>query len=325
MEPELMRLAGVFMPHATKAYARMLAPNGPDFVHYTSAENLLKILGQDIPEVWMRNARCMNDVSEIYHGYERIEDALLKDGRDDRLKSALEAISPEIAEKALGLFRSYVPNIMAQTYITCISEHPRSEENYGRLSMWRAYSHGSIGTAVVFNKSPFFTSSDALSAYTSPVAYHTDDELAEEIDTIIYNINDEIEWLKTRDPERLKSFIFNMFLFGITCLKHPGFKEEQEWRILHHPGFSEKSPLKSSTRTVGGVPQKVFHIPLQNIPGPDGLDGISPNDLIKRVIIGPSNYPQTVREAIVDALGDAGVTNAAQRVVVSDIPLRTSL
>lgn len=325
MDQELMRLGAVFMPHATAAYARIRAPNGPDFVHYTSAENLLKILGQEVPEVWMRNARCMNDVSEVYHGYDRIEDVLLKDGRNDRLKNALEAISPELAEQALNLFRGHIPNIIAQTYITCISEHPRSEENYGRLSMWRAYSQGSIGTAIVFNKAPFLTPSDALSAYTSPVAYHTEEELAKEIDTIIFNINRELAWLKARNPKIVETFIFNMFLFGITCLKHPGFKEELEWRILHHPSLGGKNPLKSSKQVVGGVPQKVFRIPLQDIPGPDGLDGISPDKLIKRVIIGPSNYPQTVREAIIEALEDAGVSNAAQRVVVSDIPLRTTL
>ncbi len=46
------------------------------------------------------------------------------------------------------------------------------------------------------------------------------------------------------------------------------------------------------------------------------------NERIARLIIGPSNYPGQVKEAMIDAMSQAGVTNAADRIVISDIPLR---
>jgi hypothetical protein len=47
--------------------------------------------------------------------------------------------------------------------------------------------------------------------------------------------------------------------------------------------------------------------------------------LIDRVIIGPTLYPYAISEAFDRLLDKAGVANAAQRIFVSDIPLRTRM
>lgn len=326
MTPDNARLMSIFMPRALKSYARVSAENGPDFVHYTSAANALKILSGPVPLVWMRNARCMNDVSEVFHGLDRIKHTLGQNDRFSRLLAAVKSCSPAVADRIFPLFDGHVPNILGSTYITCVSEHnAATEDQYGRLSMWRAYGQGSIGTAIVLNKEPLFSSTDALNSYSSPVAYLDDEELATDLENIIENISKERHWLASHGDNVLETRLFSMLLFAVTCLKHPGFKEEREWRIIHNPRLFPSKVLLKSTETIAGVPQKIYKIPLQDIPGPTGISGISPEKLIKRVIIGPSNYSATIFDAVVDALEGAGVTDAFKRVHVSDIPLRMLL
>ncbi|WP_080697278.1 DUF2971 domain-containing protein [Brucella intermedia] len=330
MQDAMMRCFSIFMPHAFRETQKVVSNDGIDFAHYTSAATLLDILrgatDDNPPKIWMRNARVMNDVDEIYHGYDRIEAALREGDRNDRLKAALESINPDATNEALTTFRSHLDNHLAHTYIACMTAHDELENKIGRLSMWRAYGQNTIGVAVILNKAPFFTPSDVLAAYTSPVAYHTDEELGREIDQIIQNVETNRNWLKSIDPEMIGFYIFNMFSFGVTCLKHPGFREEKEWRIIFNPKMRDKGTIPSITQSVGGAPQKIYTLPMRDVHlDGDSLTGISPDALIKRVIIGPSQVQGTVREAIVEALAQAGVTNADKRVFLSNIPLRVAI
>ena len=69
-----MRLERILIPHARRQrethYADHSATNNPiaRFVHYTSADAALKIIGSK--RVWMRNTTCMADYREVQHGYE---------------------------------------------------------------------------------------------------------------------------------------------------------------------------------------------------------------------------------------------------------------
>lgn len=330
MQDVMMRCFSIFMPYAFKEVQRVMTDDSIEFAHYTSAETLLRILDRtnpdNPPKIWMRNARVMNDVDEIYHGYDRIEKALQEGDRNDRLQAAFESINLEETSKALTSFRSHLDNHLAHTYITCMTVHDDLENKFGRLSMWRAYGQNTVGAAIILNKTPFFTPSDVLAAYTSPVAYHTDEQLGREIDQVIHNIETNKDWLKTVDPEFIGFYIFNMFSFGVTCLKHPGFREEKEWRIIFNPKMRDEGTIPYVTQSVGGAPQKIYTLEMKDIhKEEDSLTGISPDALIKRVIIGPSQMQATVREAIVEALTEAGVTNAHERVVLSDIPLRVAI
>ena len=100
-----LRLASIFMPRAIKELNRFAGPDGPDFVHYTSAENFMNIFNAAAPSIWMRNAKCMNDVSEIEHGLSRISLALSKNNRLGRLKEALNGCHDRLGENSIGYFQ----------------------------------------------------------------------------------------------------------------------------------------------------------------------------------------------------------------------------
>ncbi|APX67987.1 MULTISPECIES: DUF2971 domain-containing protein [unclassified Brucella] len=318
-----LRLSSIFMPRAMKELKRFVEPNGPDFVHYTSAENFMNIFNVAAPSIWMRNAKCMNDVSEIEHGLSRITLALSENNRLKRLKAALNGCHDQLGEYSIGYFNHHLNGFLSDTYITCVSEHDAvKEDDIGRLSMWRAYGQGSIGIAIVLNKFPFLSETNYLEAFSSPVAYIGDRELGGDIETIISNIDLNREWLSSLPEFLVMSQVFNMLKFGIICLKHKGFEEEKEWRVIHTPSVTTSS-LEQATVTVSGVPQRVFKIAFKDYTSERGAFDISPNSIVKRVIIGPSNYPGVIRDAVIDTLEKVGVMNAKERVVISDIPLRT--
>lgn len=215
---DMMRCFSIFMPYASRETQKVIDSDSLDFAHYTSADTLMHILNGggegNPPKIWMRNARVMNDVEEVRHGYRRIEASLNRNDRYKRLVDALESINHEATYQALNIFKSHFENHLDQTYITCMTTHDELENKIGRLSMWRAYGQSNIGVAIVLNKTPFVTPSDVLGAYTSPVAYHTDDELDQDVDKVIQNVRENRDWLKSIDPEIVKANIFGMFSFG---------------------------------------------------------------------------------------------------------------
>ena len=111
-----------------------------------------------------------------------------------------------------------------------------------------------------------------------------------------------------------------MLVNAALCLKHEGFQEEREWRIIHSPNRHPSPLVRASIEVIAGVPQTVYKIPLGG-PPPDLANNDIPH-LLDRVIIGPSQYPLALHEAFVSALRGAGVQNPEQRVVMSGIPIR---
>jgi hypothetical protein len=66
---EQLRLWQIFFPHMVEQ--RLRAKNaGRRFVHYTNANAAMDILRSKT--IWLRNSSCMNDVSEVRYGLQRL-------------------------------------------------------------------------------------------------------------------------------------------------------------------------------------------------------------------------------------------------------------
>lgn len=318
-----MRFRAIFMPRATKKLLAVANDPSIRFVHYTTADSFKQMLASG--SIWMRNARGMNDLTEVTNGHSRIRGALFTDGRIDRLRSALDALHPgsALSDAILSHVDGHMNSLLHDTYITCVSEHDPSEDSIGRLSMWRAYTEGSVGVGLVLNTEAFKSETDVLGVYSSPVSYLRDAEISADIEQIVANIDRERLWLSTQKPDLIVSWGFAMFLFGMTCLKHPGFAEEREWRIIHNPTLYPSQEVRPEVVSLSGIPQRIYRIPLRDYPE-RGFVGASPNRLIARVIIGPSNYGPIVRQALIDCMADAGIRDPESRIINSEIPLRIS-
>jgi hypothetical protein len=312
---EQRRLLGIFFPNAHKRFNAAL-DSSQRFVYYTSADTAMSILRNR--EVWMRKSSMMNDYREIEHGFDCLNNAY--QGNRERLRGLFDGMFPGFCEQLESLFNGWLPNFRTDTYITCVSEHDASEDRYGRLSMWRAY--GAVArVAMVFHGGPFLRPSDAIKAYTSPVAYLNDEAFNREFAALLDSIDNNRDFVQSVGDKVALSNIFAAFRYAMLCTKHPGFHEELEWRIIYTPSYQKSDHLIPTIESINGTPQLVCKIPLKDVPE-KGLIGLNPAELIDRVIIGPSKFPVGIYDALMVLLAEAGVQNPISKIVVSDLPLR---
>jgi hypothetical protein len=312
------KLLRIFFPYLTANRERMIEEGGR-FVHYTTAENALKIL--KTKSFWMRNATCMSDYQEVQHGYGVIDRYLRKNR--DKFDSALNSCVSDIAVEALKLFDQWWQNIQTQTYIASISEHDRSEDIHGRLSMWRAFGGAATARVAIIMNLPLAVGiNEGLGALFTPVGYFSDEVASRELDAVLDNISANQQFLKTVDRNIFLRTIFMLLMTNVVSMKHEGFREEKEWRIIHVPKVLITSHIDSSVEVVGGVPQRVYKIPLRNN-AETGVVGIDLRELFHGLIVGPSQFPLAMVDAFVTVLEEAGIQNAASRISFSRIPVRT--
>jgi hypothetical protein len=320
LTPEQEAFARILFPRDMRAREQLVQRNGR-FVHYTSAEVAVSILQNR--SVWMRNALTMNDFREVEHGLSALKGAYADEQVGGLFKTVLDSISPGLTRKLESLFDSWLPHFQQNTFLTCLSEHDGSEDALGRLSMWRAYG-GQSGVALVINNPPFTAETNNLGAYGSAVAYLNPEDFRSEFHEIAKQMAANVSLLKQIPFEQLLNSLFMMLRFAVLTTKHPGFKEEREWRIIYSPTLDGARAIKHDYASIRGIPQKIYKIPLVNDPA-NGLVNADIANLLDRLIIGPTSQPLTLYQTFVAILSDVGVPNAAEKVFVSDIPLREAI
>lgn len=313
--PDTMRLSRLFYPHAMQRIEAM-GPAGR-LVHYCSAEAAASIIANK--EIWLRNVTVMNDWSEVTHGLDALT-AAYSSHAGKRFQSAVNSVFMGICEEVERIFISHHNGLRFQTYVTCVSEHLPDEDIIGRLSMWRAYGRSS-GVALVMRTAPFRSQTNVLGAYSSPVRYASKDALVTDFAELATSFERERDFVKSLGSDLVREHLFNMFKWAALSIKHPGFAEEREWRVAHTPTMNVSTVLTKEVRTIAGVPQVIYKLPLQDFPEEPTFSTAIPH-LLDRLIIGPTEYPLAMYHSFVELLESAGVKDANSRVVVSDIPLR---
>ena len=306
----------IFFPHI-ESKKQERAPTDYRFVYYTTADTAAKILANK--QIWLRKPAVMNDYLEVQYGFDCLGRAY-KSEPGNNFNRALEDCFSGLAVEVNDLFNDFLSRIYKDTYLTCLSEHLSDEDQHGRLSMWRAYG-GSAGVALVINGAVMFRNTHVLNVFSSPVAYENPKSIAKQLDKIANNISRNVAFLKGIGRDVVKSTVFNMFMFGILCTKHPGFHEEREWRAIASPQIYPTPHCTSAIETIHGTPQQVLKLDLKNHPE-QGLVGLAVPELIDRIIIGPCQFPAIIRSAFSELLEQAGLPDAGKRVIASDIPLR---
>lgn len=307
----------IFFPFSYHERRKLAERNPPRFVYYTSAETAVNIIRNK--EIWMRSTMTMNDYAEIEYGFNCLNEAI-KSPFGETFRATLNELHPNIAQECIDLFNQWYPGIRRDTFITCVSEHMDDEDVHGRLSMWRAYG-GRDGIALVINGTPMFSDSKALAAYSAPVAYFEPSDSISYLAQITQSMLENKGLLSQLKRDDIKASIFEVFRTSVLCTKHPGFREEREWRIYANPSIQNSEHLKQHIAVVRGTPQVILRLPFKNVPD-EGLNNMEIHELIDRVIIGPCEFPQVTYRAFHQLLKEAGVREPHDRISVSGIPLR---
>src|ERR1700733_4981828 len=95
--------------------AKSPAARGGRFVHYTSAESLTKII--QFRNIWMRNARCINDYMELSHGHSQLVNLFNNEHNKKLYLETFEPYGEGMGATILGRFDSWWQNIHHNTYI----------------------------------------------------------------------------------------------------------------------------------------------------------------------------------------------------------------
>ncbi|HEY8575836.1 MAG TPA: DUF2971 domain-containing protein [Devosia sp.] len=314
-------LRQIFMPYHSGKLAR-LEREKMRLAYYTNFETAKLIV--DNRAIWLRNTAHMNDLNELEHGVGAIEGILAKPSIQARLTSVLSPIDPNLGRFLLAAWQRIKGALAGEVYITCVTEHPAEEDNFGRLSMWRAYSQPD-GVAIVMNTDAFKLETNELNAYSSPVFYGYAADAEQQLLEVLEAIESNISELAALGAQFVAEFLALTLLFGAVCLKHPGFVEEAEWRVVHMPTLIPRKSRLVRRDNMLDPPQTIYEIPLIDDPKV-GLIGLDPNLLFHRMIVGPSIRSEAIEAELIQGLEAQGVKDAGQRIIRSGIPLRpTSL
>lgn len=308
-------ISALLFANLMPAVARL--KDGGRLVHYTSAGSAFLIIKGK--EVWLRNALLMNDFSEIEHGLACLHNAWSSEA-GERFKSWLDRVYPGFREQLESTFDGHAAGLRNATFMMSLSEHDSTEDEFGRLSMWRAYG-GACGVALVLRPEIFNSSTDEMKVYSAPVRYLTVNEFVSWFENWVQSIIDQEKRISDFEVDGLLAQFFFAFRVFALCTKHPGFREEREWRIFHSPLLDGTSAwLKKENEIVGGLPQEVVKLRLMDDESA-GVKGAAIPSLVDRLIIGPTAHPVPVFHALYHALQDAGIEQPV--VGISHIPLRT--
>ena len=290
--------------------------------HYTSAETALRIIRGDGTDraLWLRNATEMNDFSEIEFGQACLEYALTQPGISDRLGRIGTALGIDIGNEVFGPMGEERQRIKSETFLLSLSEHD-ADDVVGVLSMWRAYG-GNANVCLLFRTDALTTNQEAYDVNITVVDYAGPNGFLARLTRVLDDVEKYLEELKVIDGEliafNLKAVLDDMVL----STKHPSFAEEKEWRIIYRRKANPVIPAPPHKIVVlGGIAQVVHYLPMVDVPE-GGVEKATLEDILDRIIIGPTVNPGLVMEAFVGQLAEAGCSDPAQRVVTCNIPLR---
>lgn len=283
-----------------------------DFIHYTSAEVFIKIIGNK--NIWLRNALDMNDTSELTHGRDKVMDFFTNSEIARIFFTTLDNQFPGISKDITTKYQEWLPDVNNYTYIFSMSEYNTTEHELGKLSMWRAYGRQSP-IAIVVDRSFITESIDFVDAYTYPVIYEKSDDNTTFNNFCSTIIDSELKLAKA-DRASVEFLVFETMKNFCYTIKHDAFSEEEEWRVVYRPTEDAMQTLRAEPATIAGITQTVFKMPLEK-------DPIYINKLIKKVIIGPTPQPQLVADAVYRALCAIFSKQQAKKMItVSNIPFR---
>ena len=275
----------------------------------------------NITQEQLQLALKLADFSEVQHGFQILNSFFSVEDNKKKFAAVLDMCAPGAAEEAIEQFNKCWLDIQLDTYITSVSEHSEDEDQHGRLSMWRAFG-GGTRVAIVFKVPMLSGVGLGLNIIFSPVAYLNKEHVHGVIAEVMENIRANRAFLQSLDRSVIVGMVLTMFVAGVACLKHEGFREEREWRAIYSPNRQGSPLIESCTENVRGVPQVVYKLPLDRTKSPDLAD-LDLSTLLDHLIIGPSPFAWALAKAFTGALVEAGVPDAANRVRQSFIPIRT--
>ena len=204
--------------------------------HYTDSHGALGILNNN--EFWLSHALYSNDKSELSYAIQTVSAIATEflTGKDYPVGYKEDSLKQYYVRVFLEKTRSFLENKMIKTdvYVGCFCQNP------DLLSQWRAYANNT-GFCIGFEAKKLLNNTrDNYTDYEvffAKVSYDQSlwAEWAKRLLKLVCadilkkgsNIQTELEMLSSA----YANFVTDQILITAPFLKHPGFQEEQEWRL----------------------------------------------------------------------------------------------
>jgi len=290
----------------------------PPLFHYTGAPAIRGILQSR--SIWASGAQYMNDWMEVVYGYDIIM---------NRLRELVE--KGKLAERSRIVFKDVLRLMEAPDSPFIDAYFVAFCEKGNLLSQWRAYA-GTQGFAIEFDplvikgELTLTTQAPARNLRLAKVEYDTRRQQAS-FRELIDELCETIEGTKSphgRDKSLLPTLVeFTRMVLSswAATVKHPGFEEEQEWRVIFQPLITAEEKYLSTTEFVVRLegPEFVTHVefmPDEKVLGKRGT--LLP---IKSIVCGPNVTMRTTMRALEILLRNNGYDGV--QIKRSEIPARS--
>jgi len=316
MSPTTEQIEDIYRGFDPKGSARIDAASngGSKFLYYTSASTARSIFTKG--ELWLCSTICMNDHQEVDANFGTLakESAtFLGQALHEVISSVHKGLGDDLLIRTLAEWRT---QMFQHTYIACVSEKTSLEGNDGRLTMWRGYG-ANAPVAIVLRSEEVLKRGAFQGLKMRPVNYWSSNDFQQHLQDAVRHIGANTNLLRALPYEQSKSLLFTWLSDFITCTKHRGFGEENEWRVRLELIQGEFAPkIASSFEDVRGVLQQVVKAKL--FEESDRAKMIQ--SMVEKIIVGPMPYQIPVAIAMRETLREVGAADIP--VVTSTIPYR---
>ncbi|MEQ0878397.1 DUF2971 domain-containing protein [Enterobacter vonholyi] len=255
-----------------------------DLCHYTSLFGFQGIIQSNV--LWATHNMFLNDKSEFLHGIECaskaasiLESDIMDPGWQEYVKHYIKYKDKYSASNAFSL--SFC------------------KEDSDKLSQWRGYGGGQQGVCIVFDKDELINHLNK----TNEVSFSAEGEVFKGGK---YSFSfDDVEYVNPEEPHlfikameevwtNTKSLVPNIgieitvvpFILDllVSYFKHPGFKEENEFRIIVHKFYGDES-LKFRVGNNSLIPYVEVGDSEKKLP-------------VKKIVLGPSRDPDLLYRSV---------------------------
>jgi hypothetical protein len=294
--------------------------------HYTKQAGLDGILSNKC--IWATHYRFLNDSMERQHGLDAYEKAIFSIalenyGFEESAKTLVEYIlrsSTNALDAYIVSFCSSYPKEIYQKGLPIEDEDRRGGD---RLSQWRGYSTGGVGYCLAFD----FELMQQIQCLSANRCYHgfcrySQDSISQMAEAHVRELfvsqllsvedlqnNKSLSTALKRDQARTEMMRFKRDMLTLCgVLKHVGFQEENEYRLI-------KFVLQSSPNT------EEVHFRPDNAPYIDlPLNLLAENSPLRAIFVGPTANRDQAASILRIRLRQMGLSHV--EVIPSDIPYR---
>lgn len=245
--------------------------------HYTDARGLLGIIQKQ--EVWASHIRYLNDSEEFDYAVNLAQGVIR--GRaeataNQKEKEVLTALSTRLS-----------PGRMVDVFVASFSE------DGDLLSQWRGYCPNGAGYSIGFVARDLRSEAGIERFSLLQCCYEYEDQ-REIIRHVLNEVMNSARWTQTLEEfqnedlyHRAAELWFESFVPVAPIIKHGGFSEEREWRLISKP-LSLTDPRR---RVRAGRSMLIPYVPIK-------LTGFGSHIPIKEIIVGPTPHMKLAQMAV---------------------------